>query len=182
MQKTQETKFYPWIRKIPWRMKWQTHSSILAWKIPWTEDRGKLQSMGSQRVKHYWAGTHACMQYVMGCFVALVALGSRNWSAVRFRAGKWLTMSDLISQVKTSADMVDRRTPGLLSGPPNLSPQGRPQEIHKKTAWSWGFLVRFYIQRRKGICTSLNNNKIIAKMMYWINCKFSGKLERGKVG
>ena len=27
-----------------------THSSILAWEIPWTEDPGKLQSMGSQRV------------------------------------------------------------------------------------------------------------------------------------
>ena len=29
-----------------------THSSILAWKIPWTEDPGRLQSMGSQRVQH----------------------------------------------------------------------------------------------------------------------------------
>ena len=29
-----------------------THSSILAWKIPWTEDPGELQSMGSQRVRH----------------------------------------------------------------------------------------------------------------------------------
>ena len=27
-----------------------THSSILAWKIPWTEEPGRLQSMGSQRV------------------------------------------------------------------------------------------------------------------------------------
>ena len=27
-----------------------THSSILAWKIPWTEESGELQSMGSQRV------------------------------------------------------------------------------------------------------------------------------------
>ena len=27
-----------------------THSSTLAWKIPWTEERGRLQSMGSQRV------------------------------------------------------------------------------------------------------------------------------------
>ena len=29
-----------------------THSSILAWKIPWTEEAGGLQSMGSQRVRH----------------------------------------------------------------------------------------------------------------------------------
>ena len=31
-----------------------THSSILAWKIPWTEDPGRLQSMGSQGVGHNW--------------------------------------------------------------------------------------------------------------------------------
>ena len=29
-----------------------THSIILAWEIPWTEEPGRLQSMGSQRVKH----------------------------------------------------------------------------------------------------------------------------------
>ena len=29
-----------------------THSSILAWKIPWTEEPGRLQSIGSQRVGH----------------------------------------------------------------------------------------------------------------------------------
>ena len=31
------------------------HSSTLAWKIPWTEESGRLQSMGSLRVGHYWA-------------------------------------------------------------------------------------------------------------------------------
>ena len=32
-----------------------THSSILAWRIPWTEEPGRLQSMGLQRVGHDWA-------------------------------------------------------------------------------------------------------------------------------
>ena len=31
-----------------------THSSIISWKIPWAEEPGGLQSMGSQRVKHDW--------------------------------------------------------------------------------------------------------------------------------
>ena len=36
-----------------------THSSILAWRIPWTEEPGGLQSMGSQRVRHDWTtNTH----------------------------------------------------------------------------------------------------------------------------
>ena len=30
-----------------------THSSILAWRIPWTEKPGRIQSMGSHRVRHY---------------------------------------------------------------------------------------------------------------------------------
>ena len=33
----------------------ETHSSILAWRIPWREEPGGLQSMGSQRVGHDWA-------------------------------------------------------------------------------------------------------------------------------
>ena len=36
-----------------------THSSILAWKIPWTEEPGRLQSMQSQRVGCDWACAHA---------------------------------------------------------------------------------------------------------------------------
>ena len=32
-----------------------THSSILAWRIPWKEESGGLQSVGSQRVRHKWS-------------------------------------------------------------------------------------------------------------------------------
>ena len=37
-----------------------THSKILAWRMSWTEEPGRLQSMGSQRIKHDWAvNTHS---------------------------------------------------------------------------------------------------------------------------
>ena len=36
----------------PLEKKMATHSSMLAWEIPWTEEPGRLQSMGSQRVRH----------------------------------------------------------------------------------------------------------------------------------
>ena len=36
-------------------IKMATHSRTIAWKIPWTEEPGRLQSMGSQRVGHDWA-------------------------------------------------------------------------------------------------------------------------------
>ena len=36
-----------------------THSSTLAWKIPWTEEPGRLQSMGLQKVRHHWVTSHS---------------------------------------------------------------------------------------------------------------------------
>ena len=58
-----------------------THSSTLAWKIPWIEEPGRLQSMGSQGVKHDWVTslhslhvyihTHICIYHVYMIF--------RNW-------------------------------------------------------------------------------------------------------
>jgi len=45
-----------WIRPLDWEdplnKGMATHSSILAWRIPWTEEPGGLQSMGLQRVGH----------------------------------------------------------------------------------------------------------------------------------
>ena len=38
--------------KDPMEKAMATYSSILAWRIPWTEEPGRLQSMGSQRVRH----------------------------------------------------------------------------------------------------------------------------------
>ena len=38
-----------------------THPNILAWKIPWTEEPGRLQSIGSQRLGHNWSDWHTCM-------------------------------------------------------------------------------------------------------------------------
>ena len=47
-----------WVQSLGWEDLLEkgaaTHSSILAWKIPWTEGLGRLQSMGSQRVRHDW--------------------------------------------------------------------------------------------------------------------------------
>ena len=42
-------------RDDPLEKEMATHSSTLAWKIPWTKEPGRLQSKGSQRVRHDWA-------------------------------------------------------------------------------------------------------------------------------
>ena len=47
-----ETRVQSLGREDPLEKEMATHSSILAWKIPWTEEPGRLQSLGSQRVGH----------------------------------------------------------------------------------------------------------------------------------
>ena len=52
MHSMQET----WVQSLGWEKSLEegmaTHSSILAWRIPWTEEPGGLQSMGLKRVRH----------------------------------------------------------------------------------------------------------------------------------
>ena len=48
----QETWVQPLGQEDPLENEMATHSSVLAWEIPWTEEPGRLQSMGSQRVGH----------------------------------------------------------------------------------------------------------------------------------
>ena len=54
----QETRVQSLGQEDPLETGMATHSSILAWRIPWTEEPGGLQSMGSQRVGHDWATKH----------------------------------------------------------------------------------------------------------------------------
>ena len=55
----QETQVQPLGQEDPLEKEMATHSSILAWRLPWTEEPGRLQSMGSQRVRHNWVNnTH----------------------------------------------------------------------------------------------------------------------------
>ena len=57
-----------------------THSSILAWKIPWTEEPGRLQFMGSQRVGHNWVTSLSFFQDTTG---SIPGSGRFPWSRKR---------------------------------------------------------------------------------------------------
>ena len=52
MQEMQETRVRSLGAEDPLKEGMATHSSILAWRIPWTEEPGGLQSIKSQRVRH----------------------------------------------------------------------------------------------------------------------------------
>ena len=56
-----------------------THSSILAWEIPWTEEPGELQSMGLQRVRYHWATEHTRIHTQVIYYNWITLLDTWNW-------------------------------------------------------------------------------------------------------
>ena len=67
----QETWVWSLGQEDPMEKEIATHSSILAWRTPWTEEPVRVQSMGSQRVRHEWACTSLNLLSVafMLCFL-----------------------------------------------------------------------------------------------------------------
>ena len=73
MVKRLSTMWETWIPSLGWEdpleKEMAIHSSTIAWKIPWTEEPGRLQSMGLQRVGHDWATSpsplHIFKQYAV---------------------------------------------------------------------------------------------------------------------
>ena len=61
-----------WVQSLgqqdPLEEEMATHSSILAWRIPWTDGPGGLQSMGSQRVRHNWATNTFSFTFYTFCY------------------------------------------------------------------------------------------------------------------
>ena len=58
--------FNPWIRKIPWRRKWQLIPVFLPGKSHGLRSLGRLQSMGLQRVRHNWTTTTTIVSRARG--------------------------------------------------------------------------------------------------------------------
>ena len=78
------------------------HSNILAWKIPWTEEPGGLQSMGSQRVRHDWATSLSHIGEGNGNPFQCSCLenprdGGAWWAAVNGVAQSWTRLKRLSS-------------------------------------------------------------------------------------
>ena len=81
MQETQETQVQSLGWEDPLEEELAIHSSVLAWRIPWTEEPGGLQFTGSQRVKHnlvtlraHTHSTHLEMIYVINlakCYISI---------------------------------------------------------------------------------------------------------------
>ena len=122
------------------------HSSTLAWKIPWTEEHGGLQSMGSLRVRHYWA-TH--FHFSLSC------IGEGNGNPLqcsclenpRDRGACWAAVYGVTQSDMTEATWQQQRNPkNVMSTGPSWTAKesegGEPQCLRWKSfrpiAGEWG--------------------------------------------
>ena len=79
-------RFDPWVGKIPLEEGMASHSSILAWRIRWTEKPGGLQSIASQRVRHDWSDS-ACT-HMAGPGLGWIAAGFTWFELVASTQGR----------------------------------------------------------------------------------------------
>jgi len=62
------------LKRLPWRRKWQPTPLLLPGVSPWTEEPGRLQSIGSQRVGHNGSDTHSVNTIIMLLYVIVIFL------------------------------------------------------------------------------------------------------------
>ena len=109
------------------------HSNILAWRIPWTEEPGRLQSIGSQRVRHdrgHWARIHAGREktsHLSCCLYFLKFIFNWRTVVLQYRVGFCHT-SIWINHRYTYV------APSWPSSP--LQPHSTPLGCHKVPVWA----------------------------------------------
>ena len=95
----QETRVQSLGQEDPLEKGMATHSSIPAWRIPWTEEPGRLQSIGSQRVRHDWSDLalmHTWAKKIMSRWQWCVSLLSwvRHIRVATLAATSWGEMTE----------------------------------------------------------------------------------------
>ena len=101
-----------------------TQSSILAWKIPWTEEPGRLQSIGSQRVRHDSNNLSDTLEFCLTILcqffspwpqseISIFTFIPLNFNKFSHPINVSIKFSSLIQSCPTLCDPMNRTTPGL---------------------------------------------------------------------
>ena len=128
----QEAQVWPLVREDSLEKGMATHSTILAWRIPWTEEPGGLQPMGLQRVRHDWAtNTHK------------LPFAVRTWTILR---GVWGRTDTSICMAESLCYSPEITTISLINYTPiqnkRLKKNPRPSHFAK---WTWDRLFSPFI-------------------------------------
>ena len=143
------------------------HSSTLAWRIPWTEEPGRLQTMGSLRVAHGWATSLSRIGEANGNPLQCSCLenprdGGAWWAAVYGVAQSWTRLSDftfnfhfhtLEKEMATHSSVPAWRIPGTGQ------PGGLPSMGSHRVGHDWSDLAAEAAAAAKNVLSSLLQNK-----------------------
>ena len=110
-----------------------THSSILVWKIPWTEEPGRLQSVGWQRVRHDWSNlAHTCIHLSMGMKVkvaqsCLTLCHPMDYKSMELSRPEYWSGWPLSSPGEFPNPGIEPRSPALQADCLPVKPQRKPR-------------------------------------------------------
>ena len=162
-----------WVQSLGWEdpleKEMATHSSTVAWKIPWTEEPGRLQFMGSQRVGQDWA-TSLHFKWLLACsescdhLHSVVALVVKNLPA---NAGDLRGSGSILGS---------GRSPGGANGNPlQYSCQGNRGNPMDRGAW-WAAVLGVGKSRirLKWLDRPAHNNGVL--VLFWQACEPYGIL------
>ena len=103
------------------------HSSPLAWKIPWTEEPGGLQSMGSLRVRHNWATSLSLLTFTFDFHFWLLCIGEGNGNPLQCSClenprdwGAWWAAVYGVTQSQTRLKQLSSSSSSMASTNPSL--------------------------------------------------------------
>ena len=141
-----------------------THASILAWRIPWTEKPGGLQSMRLQRVGHDWATEHACLK-------------KKKWKKRKGRkktrrkqTGRKKEKDEERKKGERERGRTGRKKENGQLRPISLGTYISNKNLHRRknihNAWYYG--LAFHVQRklRSSVNPSLAKRKITLKLIH----------------
>ena len=112
MQETQEIQVQFLDREDPLEEGMATHSSIPAWRIPWTEEPGRLQSMWSQRVRHNWSNWAQTHDYQ--CSISTFSTSFNNIVAKMNNTWKNVTDKNKLTAKVENREQEGQRPPSRI--------------------------------------------------------------------
>ena len=120
------------------------HSSTLVWKIPWTEEPGRLQSMGSLRVWHDWATSLSLFTFMhwrrkcnpLQCSCLENPRDGRAWWATVYGVAQSQTRLKRLNSNSNSSNWWIRRTRTMSIPQPLPTPCSSQQDSHCKASWN----------------------------------------------
>ena len=148
-----------WIWSLDWEdpleKEMATHSSILAQRIPWTEEPGGLQSMGSQRVRHDWVTSLTlCAKSLQSCLTFCDPMdcsppGSSVHGILQARILEWVAIP---------FSPGDLSKPGIKPGSPALQADSLPFELQESPN---SFLLNIFFPQSSLLFTDFKRVSIL---------------------